>query len=150
MMSRGLVLAIAICAALAWGNVATAQNGDISAAVHSGACNELGDEVASLNTPQPEGGDWVGVEGLGVVLQSETDDVVSGQDLIDSPHSVVIFAGGTVVACGEVGGPLDDEDLYIGLQPVDNSGYFGIAELDDLDDDDDEVEIDLYVFQPAN
>ncbi len=140
---------VALIAALGLGGIASAQdNSEVTAAVHSGMCNDLGDEVASLNNPEPESGNWIGVEGIGQVLESETDDVVDSGDLIDSPHSIVIFAGGEVVACGEVGGYADDDDLYIGLQPVGNSGYFGIAELDDVDDDDDEVEIDLYVFQP--
>ena len=145
-------MAIVAGVSLVWGSAATAQDsGEVSAAVHGGTCDDLGSEVASLDAPRPDRGDWVGVENLGVVLESETDDVAPGEDLLSSPHSVVVFSEGNPVACGEIGGYVDDDDLRIGLQPVDDSGYFGIASIDDIDDDDDddEVEIDLSVFQPA-
>ena len=149
MKRLSLHIMIAFIAALGLGSAVTAQSeDDVTAAIHAGMCSDLGEEVATLNDPQPESGSWIGVEGLGQVLESETDDVIRGDTLIDSAHSIVIFANGEPVACGEIGGYADDDDLYIGLQPVGNSGYFGIADLDDIDDDDDEVEIDLYVFQP--
>ena len=154
-MRRLLPTSIALGTSLIWGGIATAQVGtDATAAVHSGMCTELGQEVATLDPPRPEDGAWVGVEGLGVVLESETDDVVSGRVLLDTPHSIVVSAGDTPVACGEIGGYANDEDLDIGLQPVGDSGYFGVATLDDVDDDDggdddDDVEIDLPVFQPV-
>lgn len=151
---------ITLCSALILAGTVSAQTptGAHGAAIHAGACDNLGELVVSLGVPEPEGGAWVGVEGLAVVLESDTDDIVevTGAQLTDSPHSVVVSSGDAVVACGEIGGPIDDVDLIIGIHPVDDSGYFGIADLDDIvedgdDDDDDgeEVDVDLYVVQPA-
>ena len=138
MKGRSFLMPIAVGASLVWGGIGAAQDGgDISAAVHSGGCDDLGQEVASLTVPSSEDGEWAGVDGIGAVLESETDDVASGQALLDSPHSIVVFAQGNVVACGEVGGNVDDEDLDIGLRPVGDSGYFGIAKLNDVRGDDD-------------
>jgi hypothetical protein len=79
MKGRSFLMPIAVGASLMWGGVAAAQGGgDISAAVHSGGCDDLGQEVASLTMPSPEDVEWVGVDGIGVVLESETDDVASG------------------------------------------------------------------------
>lgn len=146
-----MLMLLAICTGMGYGTV-VAQDNDLSAAIHSGTCDALGDQVASLQAPRPASGPWVGVEGIGSVLESETDDVsgVTASALIGSPHAVVVSAGGTAVACGEVGGNLDDDDsLHIGLAPVDDSGSFGIAELDDFEDDDDELDVDLWVMNPT-
>jgi hypothetical protein len=83
-----------------------------------------------------------------VVVESSTDDIgrLSGQDLTGSPHLVAVFVDD---ACGDIGGVTDDDDLMVGLSPVDESGYFGVANIEDVtDDDDDDLEVDVYVVQP--
>lgn len=151
---------VALGAVLVLAGSASAQTptGDYSAAIHAGMCAELDEEVVSLNAPAPEGGDSIGVEDLAVVLESDNDDIagVTGVQLTGSPHSVVVFSGEDVVACGEIGGSIDDEDLIIGIHPEGDSGYFGIADFDDIveesdddDDDDNEVDVELYVVEPA-
>jgi len=53
-------------------------------------------------------------------------------------------ADGTVVACGEIGGYLyEDEDLYIGLRGQNGSGVAGIALIEG---DDDDAELDVTIF----
>lgn len=156
MFRRSSVLLLVCAAALAWSGAVSAQNGDYTAAIHAGMCGELGEEVESLDAPSPKGtGADVGVEGTSVVYHSDTDDddiAIPDSELVNNPHSIVVFDGDTPVACGEIGGNVHDgEDLWIALHEVDDSGYTGVAELDDLlDDDDDEVEIDLYVVQPTS
>jgi hypothetical protein len=146
--------AFVLFAVLAEVQVTSAQSdGDHTAAIHAGACGEIGEELVMLNAPQHESGDWLGIEGLAPILESDTEDIsdVSGPGLTDEPHSIVMFSGETAVACGEIGGPVDDDDMIVSIHPVDESGYFGIADIDDIldDDDDDGVEVHLYVVQPA-
>jgi hypothetical protein len=126
-----------------------------TAAIHAGTCGEIGEELVSLNEPRAEGGNWVGQEGLAPILESDTENLseISATQLTDSPHAIVIHAGDTPVACGEIGGPVDDGDLILAVHPVDASGYFGIADIDGFpegdDDDGDDVEVHLYLVQPA-
>ena len=56
----------------------------------------------------------------------------------------VADAGGAVVACGEVGGYLyENEDLYVGLRGQDGSGVAGVALIEG---DDDDAELDVTIF----
>jgi len=56
-------------------------------------------------------------------------------DLTGTPHVVAVHASpeeyGTVVACGEIAGYLNDGQLVFALRSVDGSAVSGIAILDD-------------------
>lgn len=137
---------------LAGSSVAAQDQANLTAAVHAGSCAEPGESVLALDAFRPGRGQAVGVSGVPIVLESSTDDIagLSGRQLIDSPHILAVFDGETIVACGAVGGLTDDDDLTIGLSPVDDSGVFGIANIEDIEEaDDDDLEIDLYVVQPV-
>ena len=53
--------------------------------------------------------------------------------LVPQPHVLIVHqseeAFETYVACGEIGGPIQDDQLVIALRPLNNSGYAGIATL---------------------
>lgn len=160
MFRRSSVLLMVCAAALAWSGAVSAQDDNdtvtYSAVIHSGMCDDMGEEVQVLDDSTALGtGEHVGVEGLATVVLSETDDDeidVSASTLIESPHSIVAYIDDSPVACGEIGGLLDDdEDLWIGLEPLEDSGFFGIVELENIDDDDDDdLEIDVYLVQPVD
>jgi len=140
-------------AALMLGGSAVAQDQPIpvSAAIHAGSCAEPGEQVVALDAFRTGMGSAVGASGVPVVVESSTDDIgrISGQDLTGSPHLIAVFADDAMVACGDIGGVVDDDDLLVGLSPVDDSGYFGVANVEDItDDDDDDLEVDIYVVQP--
>lgn len=149
-----LVGAFGLGAALLAGGSAAAQDqANLTAAVHAGSCEAPGESVLALDAFRTGRGQAVGVSGVPTVLESSTDDIngLSGQQLIDSPHIIAVFDGETIVACGAVGGLTDDDDLTIGLSPVDGSGVFGIATIEEIEEeDDDDLEIDLYVVQPVS
>ena len=156
MIRRLFLVLTAVSAMLLWSATAYAQgNEEFSAGIYSGRCGDIGDEVRRLNVPQFETGDWQGTQGAPRVLESDTDDIgdVSANELFDTPHVVVVLADADVVACGEIGGHLgddDDEDLLFGLRPIDDSEYVGVAVVNDIDDDDDEFEVEVYVVYPES
>lgn len=93
----------------------------------------------------------VGAEGALVVEGSEDSDIgVSLDTLVAEPHILAVFESddsGTIIACGTIGGFVtgdDDDTLAVGLSQQNDSGYTGIALFDDADDDD-ELEVDVYI-----
>jgi len=100
---------------------------------------------------QGSGGQFVGPEDASVVEGSEDSDV--GTDLatlLGEPHVIAVFeseGSDTIIACGSIGGFAsgdDDVDLAVGLREQNDSGFAGIALLDD-DDDDNELDVDVYI-----
>jgi hypothetical protein len=96
------------------------------------------------------GGDFVGAEDASVVEGSEDSDIGIGLDaLLADPHVIAVFESDnseTIIACGSIGGFFsgDDDTLAVGLREQNNSGFAGVALLDD-DDDDNELDVDLYI-----
>ena len=100
---------------------------------------------------QASGGEFVGPEDASVVEGSEDSNI--GTDLatlLAGPHVIAVFeseGSDTIIACGSIGGFAsadDDTDLAIGLRQQNDSGFAGIALLDD-DDDDSELDVDVYI-----
>ncbi len=160
------VLLVASFDAGAQGQSAVAQ-GDMPAGIYAGACTDPNPEpVHRLTDVRLSGGV------TGDAADDDDDDVQAGQaggiggalvepvafsdteidDRIDAltqqPHVVIIWDSAEpnrVLACGQIGGfPVKDDDLAFGLTEQTDSGYHGIAILDD-EDDDNEVEIALYL-----
>lgn len=55
---------------------------------------------------------------------------VTLKDLLSAPHAVAVLASAddnTVIACGDIGGPVFHGTLRIGLAEVQTSGYVGVA-----------------------
>ena len=150
----------------AQGQSAVAQ-GDMPTVSHVGACTDPNPEsVHRLTDVRLSSGV------TGDAADDDDDDVQAGQaggiggalvepvafsdteidDRIDAltqqPHAVIVWDSADrnrVLACGQIGGvPVNDDDLAFGLTEQTDSGYHGIAILDD-EDDDNEVEITLYL-----
>jgi len=100
---------------------------------------------------QASGGEFVGPEDASVVEGSEDSNI--GTDLatlLAEPHVIAVFeseGSDTIIACGSIGGFAsadDDTGLAVGLREQNDSGFAGIALLDD-DDDDNELDVDVYI-----
>lgn len=107
--------------------------------IHAGTCDNLtaqplgptlDTEVAGI-----DGGERFGISDAAPVLAASGTVDHSMDDLTGTPHVVAVHASpedyGTVVACGEIAGYVDDGQLVFALRSVDGSGVSGIAILDD-------------------
>lgn len=148
-LSLGLAVAVGSAAFTQGGVPASAQEGDPPVvALHRGSCSELeAAPVADLGVLAPygqvEGQEAAVFRGLvtnnqGVMFSSLTlempfDDVFSEQ----TQHALAVHQDaatfGTLLACGEAAGADVDGRVVIGLQPVGDARYAGIAILDDDD-----------------
>ena len=107
--------------------------------IHAGTCDNLTAQPIgpTLDTGIAgiDGGERVGVGDAGPVLTASGTVERSMDDLTGTPHVVAVHASpqdyGTVVACGEIAGYVDDGQLVFALRSVDGSDVSGIAILDD-------------------
>jgi hypothetical protein len=150
------------------GVVANAQDDDaespsMPAFVEAGDCSDLNpNPAATLNAlseigaPAEEGDEEAGpVEGTlsaSRVLTSVSEDVdLSFDDMLAESHSVTVHLSEdkiqTYVACGEIGGIVNDDQLVIALHSVDESGYTGIALL--TKDGDGNADVTVYLSEPV-
>jgi hypothetical protein len=57
---------------------------------------------------------------------------VTLEELLSAPHAIAVLASAddsTMIACGDIGGPVFRGTLRIGLAEVQTSGYVGVATL---------------------
>jgi hypothetical protein len=85
------------------------------------------------------------------IFTSTSEDIdLSFDDALANSHSVTVHLSQndlqTYIACGEIGGVVEDDELIVALHPVDYSGYSGIAMLNR--DDDGNVEVTVYLAGP--
>ena len=129
--------------------------------VHKGTCAELDpnpafplDNVGPRLTdddelPAPE--DVKGSLTANPVEYSQTEIEVNLEDLLAEAHALNVHESdqnvANYIACGDIGGPLLDDKLYIGLMQQNDSGYFGIATLEKKGDD--KTEVTIYLFTTA-
>ena len=103
--------------------------------IHSGTCSTLGDVVYPLNPVAGNSGTSSG--GIPVQL-SVTRVQVKLQDVLASPHAINVHESaeniGHYIACGNVAGTPNGQDLFIGLGELNGSGESGIAWLHDNGD----------------
>lgn len=126
--------------------------------VHMGSCAELDpnpqfplDNVGPRvnddgELPPPE--DIKGSLTAAPVEYSETEIEASFDELLESAHAINIHESDqniqNYIACGDIGGPVLDDKVFIGLLPQNNSGYSGVAELEKNGDD--KVNVKVYLF----
>ena len=111
--------------------------------IHFGSCGELGEVFFPLSDVVPDSlvqegslvstSGKIGVEtGAPVAISTSTIDVTIAE-LITGPHAINVHKSaeeiGTYVACGDLSGRLVNDELIIGLQPLNGSGDAGIAIL---------------------
>jgi hypothetical protein len=136
-VSCGIALAVTI----ALGSGATiAQTFDtLPAAIVLGPCTVQKTVVVELRDANPPTGDLQGSETAPTIRESDTDARVRFNDLLASPHAIVVGDVSRPLNCGDIGGTVDREgDQTIGIAALDTPAHFAIADPDGDDDDDDE------------
>jgi len=126
--------------------------------IHAGTCADLDpNPMAPLNNVGPQtndDGDLPASEDVrgsltaAAVEVSKTEDVeASFDDILDEAHAINVHESDqnpqNYIACGDIGGPVIDDTLTIGLQEQNNSGYTGIAIIEK--DGDDHVKVTVYL-----
>ena len=125
-----------------------APTSGMSAAIHQGSCQAPDQEaVADLGTfGQPTGDDGQVIETQGVLtspalLQAAASGVALNlTDTLGSGEAYVVLVHqspeqySTYLACGELAGPIVNNNLAVGLRPINNAGYAGIATFSATDD----------------
>jgi len=126
--------------------------------VHKGTCATLDPAPQqSLENVEPrkdsDGNvktDPVGVLTAPRVLFSSTSVDMKLDDMLADAHAINVHKSAAepnvYIACGDIGGTVIDDKLFIGLAPLNNSGFFGIATLEK---DGDKTKIKVYLSEPA-
>ena len=125
--------------------------------VHIGNCAELDPNPAypldnvgprtddDGNMPEPD--EIKGSLTANPVMISETEIEVNLDDLLEQAHAINVHESdqnmATYVACGDIGGPVIDDELYIGLLSQNDSGISGIAKLEK---DGDKTNVTVYLM----
>ena len=115
----------------------------MTAAIHQGSCQDpVPQEIVGLGSfGQPTNSDGQIVETQGIqtgppLLQAAasgldfnmTDSLGSGEAFVILVHQSAEQYN-TYLACGELSGPIVDNNLAVGLRPINNAGYAGVATL---------------------
>jgi hypothetical protein len=143
MVALSTVLALVVLAAAP--GPLLAQEPSLPAAIHQGTCQQPTEQPAFTAggvTPFKKDGQPVTQQDIQgrltlapVLTTTETTVNTKLDDLLDpaNPYVFAIHASAedfaTIVACGEIGGPVLNDQLVIALRPIANSGYAGIALL---------------------
>lgn len=124
--------------------------------VHKGSCGQLNPNSAfaldDVKVPlksdekTPSSSDIKGALNAVPVETSEKSIDISLDDLLKNPYAINITESsaniGKAIACGNIGGIVVDDNLLIGLQQQNDSGYVGVAVLHR---DGDQTKVTLYV-----
>jgi plastocyanin len=115
--------------------------------IHLGTCAAPGEVVFPLSNVgatydsdgTPTAGEWTGPDTAAAVDASVTTVEASLADIVAGGHTIVAHESAeniaNYIACGDVGGMmLGASDLPVGLAPLNDSGYSGIALLHDNGD----------------
>lgn len=170
-MSRGISLRLLGIAAMLMGSIAfsggmaVAQgttesdaNASHLAHIHKGTCDNLDPTPQeNLNNVEPRKNDDDEVESNpeGVlnsprVLFSKTDVDMSLDDMLAESHAINVHKSAeepmVYIACGDIGGTVIDDELDIGLAPLNNSGFYGVAVLKK---DGDKTTVEIYLVEPT-
>lgn len=167
---RKFVIGTALTGVIGLGGVAGAIAQDTATVtarpshIHLGTCADLDpNPAAPLQSLLPIGvnpddddvatQESLGVLTVGPVFYAESDDVELEWDaMLESSHALAVHESEeniqNYIACGDIGGVVfsDDDDennLVIGLHPVGDSGYSGVAFLSK--DDNGEVDVEVYL-----
>lgn len=148
----GIILIGLVAPALAVGSAGAAQDAASSHPVHihSGTCSELGEIVAPLNDVAPiAGGDVSGSELASPVELSVSEVSIPLADILAAPHAVNVHESaeniGDYIACGEIGGPVVDGKLAIGLREINGSDQSGVAVLEA--DANNDTDVTIYLVE---
>jgi hypothetical protein len=115
--------------------------------IRAGTCDDLPEAITAELTPAPlPTGPELGDTDENPVATSFASVPVSLTALTDSSHVVIITSGDEVVACGAIGGRLNDAGaLVIAIAEQGNSGTSGIAYVVSNAADPGQTDISLFV-----
>jgi opacity protein-like surface antigen len=152
--SAVLALALAPASALAQEDMSDEMSGDDMmmgsmvphpAHIHAGECPGVGDVVAPLNDVTVVGNEARGAEDHIHVDYSLSTVELTLDDILAADHAINVHQSaddmGTYIACGNIGGHDVDGSFLVGLGPVGDSGYSGIAYLTDNGDGTTDVQV---------
>jgi hypothetical protein len=113
--------------------------------IHTGACPAPGDVVAPLSDVGAVGNDSRGAaDHIHVDIGLSTVDLAL-DDILAADHAILVHQSaddmGTFLVCGNIGGNDVDGSFVVGLGPVGDSGYSGIAWLTDNGDGTTDVQV---------
>ncbi|HEV2107824.1 MAG TPA: cupredoxin family copper-binding protein [Thermomicrobiales bacterium] len=114
--------------------------------IHTGTCGELGDVVVPLDQLALADGEGTGPESARAADVSETTVNLALTDIIAGGHAINVHESeaniGTYIACGDIGGVVVEGRLIIGLGELNDSGYTGVAVLEENGD---QTDVTAYV-----
>lgn len=154
----GVHLALALMVAVAAsvpsaGVVAQYGRGDQGASgrpahIHVGLCPVPGEIVGPLSEVSPSVGVTVGARSALEVEHSRSTVDLTLSELVATEHVVAVHVAHdqmeTIIACGDIGGPMRSAtELVIGLGPVGDAGYSGVALLAGLGEG--MTTVDVYI-----
>ncbi len=120
-----------------------ASSTGMTAAIHQGSCQDpVTQEIVGLGSfGEPTGEDGQIIETQGIqtgpaLLQAAADGVPFNlTDTLAAGEAYVIIVHqspeqySTYLACGELAGPVVDNNLAVGLRPINNAGYAGVVTI---------------------
>jgi hypothetical protein len=106
--------------------------------IHAGQCPGVGDVVTPLNDVTVVGNEAQGAADSIHVDISQSTVPLGLADILAADHAINVHQSaddmGTYIACGNIGGHDVDGSFLVGMGPVGDSGYSGIAWLTDNGD----------------
>jgi len=134
--------------------------------IHSGSCADLDpNPLVPLNDvtlplvgddedQEPTSEDIKGAIDQPLVQVSENDDIdsdVTFDELFETSHAINVHESAenidVYIACGDIGGVVADDEVYIPLYTQNDSGYFGIAKISK---DGDGFDVEITLAQPQS
>ena len=134
--------------------------------IHAGTCAELDPNplvpLADVTLPlvgddgdqAPTSDDIRGAIDQPLVEVSQNDDLdtdVTFDELFETSHAINVHESAenidVYIACGDIGGVVADDEVYIPLYTQNDSGYFGIAKISK---DDDSFDVEITLAQPQD
>lgn len=101
--------------------------------IHAGTCEELGDVVVPLTDVTLPVTAATGPESALAVKISDTFVPLSIEEIVAGGHAINVHESaeniGEYIACGAVGGAVENGRLIIGLGELNDSGHTGVAAL---------------------
>ena len=115
--------------------------------IHAGDCSMPGEVIVGLSDVGVVGNDAQGAEShTHVDFGLRTVDLALS-DMLAADHSIMVHQSademGTILACGSIGGHDVDGSFLVGISPVGDSGYAGIAWLTDNGDGTTDVQVTM-------
>lgn len=121
--------------------------------IHAGSCPAPGDVVAPLSDVGASmDGEMMGQATYLPVQSSTTTVDLALADILAGTHAIVVHASAddmaTYVLCGDIGGaPMGGTGLAVGLAPVTDPGFHGVATL--VDGGDGTTLVTIYLTHAA-